>query len=302
MHFYICPLFFRFSFAIRSMNRIMKSKERKQMQTCRDHKALQVCIGWKWAEVGGGGEGLFRTEPRSMWKINLHSESFLAEGGSSEESRREFPPSQVINKRINSFLRTISPLAAIPAHTNCLLSGRSNRSTGVPKSSSTRLCWRMLLARDITFFARIDWASALDTLHCALVAAFHYHFPLERGEVENAFPFAANFWQYHLPRQPKSRPILYGTANEAQGFHVQRLSMWPSGQLTSWLWSRLDICYQPGWRGSCNYCSLSTYIHKKKKTKRAVWWMRSRASQRVTLIRAAVMGRRLPPALDKYSI
>ncbi|TMW41749.1 hypothetical protein DOY81_013171 [Sarcophaga bullata] len=26
------------------MSRVMKSKERKQLQTCRDHKALQVCI------------------------------------------------------------------------------------------------------------------------------------------------------------------------------------------------------------------------------------------------------------------
>jgi len=77
-------------------------------------------------ENGRGTRGLFRTEPRSMWKINLHSASFL--GTARRERGRGVPPTQVINKRINSFLRTISPLAAIPAHTNCLLSGRSNWS------------------------------------------------------------------------------------------------------------------------------------------------------------------------------
>lgn len=128
-------------FAIRSMNRIMKSKERKQMQTCRDHKALQVCINWemrdgKWkmevGVLGGvGGRGLSARSHAACGKSICtarvcHTKRREVVWGSSRSLLR-FPPSQVINKRINSFLRTISPLAAIPAHTNCLLSGRNNR-------------------------------------------------------------------------------------------------------------------------------------------------------------------------------
>lgn len=42
--FIVFSSFFPVSCFFCSMNRIMKSKERRQVQTCRDHKALQVCI------------------------------------------------------------------------------------------------------------------------------------------------------------------------------------------------------------------------------------------------------------------
>lgn len=54
------------------MNRIMKSKERRQVQTCRDHKALQVCIviGTDPLPLLGGGVGqgkMALVSPLAVW-------------------------------------------------------------------------------------------------------------------------------------------------------------------------------------------------------------------------------------------